>query len=72
MEWREASTNDAGWMEGDMGRRRNGWLWNGSFGGRRHGLIFGRQRDDKSPSQDRALCLWAPSVAAKKLSGVLR
>jgi len=47
VEWREASTKDAGWREDGIEERRrsSGRLRDGNFGGMRHGLIFGRQRD---------------------------
>ena len=49
VEWREAWTKDAGWREDGMEERRSssGRLRNGNFGGKRHGLIFGRQRDGR-------------------------
>jgi len=62
VEWREASTKDAGWREEDMYERaaEGRAVWRG-----RHGLIFGTQRDGKPG-------WWALVVVAKKPSGVLR
>jgi len=70
VEWREASTKDAGWREEDMEGRRSGGgrLRGGKFGGKWHGLIFGRQRDG---SQDLCCDSGRPSWVAK-VSGVLR
>jgi len=66
VEWREGSTNDAGWREDGMDERRgsSGRLRNGNFGGKRHGLIFGRQRDG---GQDRCCDSGRPTWVAKSV-----
>ena len=71
VEWREASTKDAGWREEDMDDRRSGGqLRNGSFDSERHGLIFGRQRAGKSDRLE--LCQAGVSCGLQKVSGMLR
>jgi len=69
VEWREASTKDAGWrehgMEGRRGRRSSGRLRNGNFGGKRHGLIFGGQRD--GGTQDLCCDSGRPTWVAKSV-----
>lgn len=56
---------------GETWRRRVGWLGNGRLGGKRHGLIFGRQRDgifdDKSASQGCAMPVGASHGSKKNV-----
>ena len=46
-----------------------GWLRDGSFGRKRHGLIFGRQWDGEVRME---LCTQASVVRVSQVSGVLR
>ena len=60
------STKDAGWIEEHMSERGGRWLGSGSLDRKRHGLIFGRQRDGEGAM------LAGVSGVSQKASGVLR